>query len=226
MGYHHGTGRAQCWHLAVTCNITVAIVRTIEILACLLYQITQNQSWGFVIWISGEYDTDRIFWLVLDAISCVPWLIYRSHRTEGHGSNFLTAFTHNSQSNSKLYVQKNNYVPNSPVELAQCWYHCGRLAYCRDHVIMTWHNYYNYHLRLLSIWNLVLSDLHVPNLKHVVSLDVIILGIPNQLRVIELIWCNSYNVLVPQSLVIRTRSLRTARAFGIILCEISIKISK
>ena len=41
-----------------------------------------------------------------------------SHRKVGFSSNFLTAFTYNSQSNSKLYVQKNNYVPNSPVELA------------------------------------------------------------------------------------------------------------
>ena len=56
----------------------------------------------------------------MDAISCVTWLIYRSHRREGHGLNFLAAFTYSSQSNSKLYVQKNNYVPNSPVELAHC----------------------------------------------------------------------------------------------------------
>ena len=68
---------------------------------------------------SGEDDTDRILWFVLDAILRVAWLIYRSHRREGHGPNFLTAFTYSSQSNSKLYVQKNNYVPNPPVELAQ-----------------------------------------------------------------------------------------------------------
>ena len=41
MGCHLGTGRAQYWHLAVTCNITVAIVKTIEIMAYLLYQTTQ-----------------------------------------------------------------------------------------------------------------------------------------------------------------------------------------
>ena len=57
----------------------------------------------------------------LDAISCVTWLIYWSHRGRIHGSNFLTALTYSTQSNSKLYVQKNNYVPNSPVELAQCF---------------------------------------------------------------------------------------------------------
>ena len=62
--------------------------------------------------------TDRILWLVLDAILCVTWLIYWSHRRGGHGSNILTAVTYSSQSNSKLYVQKNNYVPNPPVELA------------------------------------------------------------------------------------------------------------
>ena len=44
MGCHHGTGRAQYWHLVVTCNITVVIVRTIEIVAHLLYQ-TSNGSW-------------------------------------------------------------------------------------------------------------------------------------------------------------------------------------
>ena len=42
MGRHHGTGGAQYWHLAVTCNITVAIVKTIEIVTYLLYQVTQN----------------------------------------------------------------------------------------------------------------------------------------------------------------------------------------
>ena len=42
MGCHYGTGRAQYWHLAVTYNITVAIVMTIEIVAYLLYQKTQN----------------------------------------------------------------------------------------------------------------------------------------------------------------------------------------
>ena len=55
---------------------------------------------------SGEKDTDHIFWLVLDAISSVAWLIYRSHRRRHHGSNFLTAITYSSQSNSKLYVLK------------------------------------------------------------------------------------------------------------------------
>ena len=38
MGCYYGTGRAQYWHLAVTCNITVAVVKTIEIMAYLLYQ--------------------------------------------------------------------------------------------------------------------------------------------------------------------------------------------
>ena len=39
MGCHHGTGRA---HLAVTCNVTVTIVKTIEIVAYLPHHITQN----------------------------------------------------------------------------------------------------------------------------------------------------------------------------------------
>ena len=112
MDCHHGTGRAQCWHLAVTCNVTVAIVKTIVIVAYLRYQSTQNYSQGFVIYMSGEKDTDRIFWLVLDAISCVTCLIYRSHRRRDHGSNFLTAITYNSQLNSKLYVLK-KYVPTT-----------------------------------------------------------------------------------------------------------------
>ena len=42
MGCHHGIGRTQYWYRAVTCNITVAIVKTIEIVAYLLYQIRQN----------------------------------------------------------------------------------------------------------------------------------------------------------------------------------------
>ena len=62
-----------------------------------------------------------ILWHVLDPISCVTWLIYRCHRRGGHGSNFLTAVTYSSQSNSNLYIQKNNYVPKPPVELAHCF---------------------------------------------------------------------------------------------------------
>ena len=69
-GCHHGTGRAQYWHPAVTCNITVTDIKTIEIVAYLLHQTTQNESLGFLIWTSGKDDTDRIIWLVLDAISC------------------------------------------------------------------------------------------------------------------------------------------------------------
>ena len=44
MGCHHGTGRAKYWYLVVTCNVTVAIVKTIVIMAYLLYQNTQNWS--------------------------------------------------------------------------------------------------------------------------------------------------------------------------------------
>ena len=73
---------------------------------------------------SGD-DRDRILWSVLDAILCVTWFIYWSHRRRGDDSNFfLTTITYSSQSNSKLYVRKNNYVPNPPVELAQCNGHC------------------------------------------------------------------------------------------------------
>ena len=38
---------------------------------------------------SSKDDTGRIFWLVLDEISCVTWLIYRSHRRWNHVSYFL-----------------------------------------------------------------------------------------------------------------------------------------
>ena len=47
---------------------------------------------------SDEDDTDRILWFILDAISCVTWLIYWSHRRRGHGSNFVTAVIYSSQS--------------------------------------------------------------------------------------------------------------------------------
>ena len=48
------TDRAQYWHLAVTCNITVTIVKTIVIVAYLPYKITQYQFQGFVIQSNGE----------------------------------------------------------------------------------------------------------------------------------------------------------------------------
>ena len=87
---------------------------------------------------SGEADTGRKFWLVLYAISYVMWLMTRSHRRRGHGLNFLTAVTYSSQSNSKWYVQKNNYVPNHPVELAQyeCLLLCNTLRL--QNYVATW----------------------------------------------------------------------------------------
>ena len=100
------------WHRQDDCN-------------CGAFAISEHTKWfpGLVIQRSGEEDTERILWLALDAISCVTWLVYWSHRRRIHGSNFLTAVTYSTQSNSKLFVQKNNYVPNSPVELAHCSYY-------------------------------------------------------------------------------------------------------
>ena len=63
---------------------------------------------------SDEAGTGRIFWLVLDAISYVTWLIYWSHRRKGHDSNFLTAVTYSSQS-----------PPPPPPPSRTCPYACG-----------------------------------------------------------------------------------------------------
>ena len=117
------TDRAQYWHLAVTCNISVAIVKTIVIVAYLPYQITSNQLKGFVIQTNCEDDTNRLLSLYSDAILCVMWIIYRSHRRAGHGTNFLTAVTYSRESNSKLYVQKNNYAPTPQSNLPIVSYH-------------------------------------------------------------------------------------------------------
>ena len=61
-----------------------------------------------------------LFWA---QISCVTWLVYRSHRRDGHGSNFLTAVTYSSQSNSKLFVQKKNtyQTPQSNLPIVCVW---------------------------------------------------------------------------------------------------------
>ena len=120
MGCNHGTGRGQYWHLAVTCNITVVIVKTIEIVAYLLYQITKNNPRA--LWY------ERVVKMISIAYSGLFWTQFRvsldlfTGLTAGKVTvrTFFTAVTYSSQSNSKLYVQKNNYVPNSPVELAQC----------------------------------------------------------------------------------------------------------
>ena len=40
------------------------------------------------------------------------WLIYLPHRRGVHSTNFLAAVTCDSQSNSKSYLQKHNYVQN------------------------------------------------------------------------------------------------------------------
>ena len=58
MGYHHGTGRAQNLHLAVTCNVTAVIVKTIVIVA--YFPLDHKINPKFVIQTSGEDDTDRI----------------------------------------------------------------------------------------------------------------------------------------------------------------------
>ena len=50
----------------------------------------------------------------LEVISCVMWLIYRSHHRGGNGSNFLTEITYNSQSNSKLCIQKKIITHQTP----------------------------------------------------------------------------------------------------------------
>ena len=77
-----------------------------------------------------------MLWLVLDAISWVTLPIYRSHGRRGHGSNFLTAATYSSQSNSKLYVQKCNYVPNLPIELAH--FDCTQQHYVAQFEYVLW----------------------------------------------------------------------------------------
>ena len=60
------------------------------------------------------------------------WRWHRSQTLARFGCNFVCHATF-LQSNSKLYVQKNNYVPNSPVEFAQCncnWFWLnGKLEY-------------------------------------------------------------------------------------------------
>ena len=99
MGCHHGTGISYHTKLILgLCNI--------------------NEWW--------RWQRSHIL-ARLDEISCVTWFIYRSHRREEHGSNSLTAVTYSSQSNSKLYVQRNNYVPNPPIELAQCLNKANRI---------------------------------------------------------------------------------------------------
>ena len=57
----------------------------------LIFVISDNTKLilGLVIWTSGEDDTHRIVWLVLGAISCVTWPIYRSHRREATVRTFL-----------------------------------------------------------------------------------------------------------------------------------------
>ena len=114
MGCHHCTGLAQRWHLVVTSNATVAIVKTIVIVSYL-----------------PSNDTKLFLWL------CNInewWRGHRSYTLAHFGRNFVCHVTYlpispqrrprfelpYRQSNSKLYAQKNNYVPNPPVELAQC----------------------------------------------------------------------------------------------------------
>ena len=64
------TGHVQHCHIAVSCPITVATVKTIVILDHLPYQITQNQFIGLGDINEWWNDTDSILWLVSSAILC------------------------------------------------------------------------------------------------------------------------------------------------------------
>ena len=75
MGCHHGTGRAQCWHLAVTCNITVAIVKTIEI--CGVFVISDNTKLILGLCNMNEW-----------------WRWHRLHTVACFGRNFLWHVTY------------------------------------------------------------------------------------------------------------------------------------
>ena len=77
------TGDAHHCHLVVTCPVIAATVITIVIAGYLSCHVTQNQFSGP--WNINE--TDRMLWLVSDAILGVTLLIYRSHRMGGHGTN-------------------------------------------------------------------------------------------------------------------------------------------
>ena len=138
MGFHHGTGRAQRLHLAVTCNVTVAIVKTIVIVAYWPYQSTQIYLW--LCSINELQRGHRSQILALFGRNFVCHVTYLPiHRRRDHGSNFLITVTYSIQSNSKLYVLKNDYVPNTPVELAQY----GKMAgYMTEPIISLVHHGY------------------------------------------------------------------------------------
>ena len=59
-----------------------------------------------------------------------------------NGTNFLTTVTYNSYSNSKLYKEKNDCVPNPPVELAQYlneWWFNSLILGFDELIRFTWH---------------------------------------------------------------------------------------
>ena len=96
----------------------MATVKTIVIAGYLRFQVTQNQFWGLCDinewWKRHRSDTVTRFGCnFVCHVICLPISPKGKPRT-----NFLTVVTYSDQSNSKLYSQKNNYVPNPPVELA------------------------------------------------------------------------------------------------------------
>ena len=100
IGCHHGASRAQQWHFAVTCKVTVAIVKTIAIVAHLPYQTTPN---GLILGLCNI-----IGW----------WRWHRSHTSARFGRNFMGHITYLSISSQGRQRFKLSYRSNyqQPVE--------------------------------------------------------------------------------------------------------------
>ena len=112
------TGHAQHCHLAVTCPVTVATVKTIAIAGYLPSKVTQNHISGISninAWLKrhGAHIMARFECNFVCHVTYLP-----NSPRGGHVTNFLTAVTYGSQSYRNFYWQKNNYVQNLTVELA------------------------------------------------------------------------------------------------------------
>ena len=92
------TSRAQHWHLAVTCNVIVAIVKTIVIVTYGLFAISDHMKLILrLCYIHEWWRWYRLHTLARFGRNFAPRdFFYRSHRRGGHGTNFLTVLTYRS----------------------------------------------------------------------------------------------------------------------------------
>ena len=105
------------YHIAVTCPVLVASLKTIVIVGY-YHDRSQNISFRWLILSTrSESETYCTLCLVSDAILSIRWIIYRPHCRESYTTPFLTL---QPRVEFKTLLTENQLHTKPPVELAHC----------------------------------------------------------------------------------------------------------